>query len=810
MTALLETMAANAILAAILALIIFGVTRFVKKPAAVYWLWMLVLLKLVTPPLVQVPLKLEIAQKSNDEAATVTPSLEKFPATQQAVFPVAEASGNLTGILPVDIPNEAFAIPKLPVEKIDKPEAELFVEEYVFSPAVTPDESPTNTLRKRPRRWSWNFLVGSIWLIGAGFWFALAAFRIFRFERFIRQTVPASQRLQSEAQELARCFGLRQCPQVLLVEGRVPPLLWSVGRPPVVVLPMELLDKLKPAEQVMLLAHELAHFRRRDHWFRWFEMLILGLYWWHPVVWWARRQLQQAEEQCCDAWVLWAFPEQAKDYAHALLSTVEFLSVSRSALPNMASGFGTINKVKRRFEMILENNISRRTSGPVRFGLFLFGCLALSLSVRIIQADARQAVSEKTAQSESETKTNTVSDTNESSLPESDSNTSALQTEHKKLLKHMDELVKTLNEDMKHSKVLKDISELVKALNEDKQHKLRAKRQKEAVAELSKLTIYVWQYEPNHLGKLNRRLPAPIRDGFRKALGGDVFSGPSAISINKPLSNEKFQNVLERLKSFPLLKKISYLGGMLRPEQIAKLKSDLPKVKIEPNPNFGYIGNNSNGFSNSSRLQSRSVSRPVVARIGPDGVAFEIIASPVSRSVKDQALQALIMALKDKDSRVRQGAALSLAKIGRSSIEVISAFDDLLRESDDPIMRKTAFVMFFTILPSEKRVPLLVNALKDQNIDLRRTALSALDHTNPHSPEIVTLLFEIIKKERNATVRDSAFRIVEKMKPASDEEVLIFLKALKDEEPKVRALAASALGKIKRRASVGTPSSRSK
>ena len=55
-------------------------------------------------------------------------------------------------------------------------------------------------------------------------------------------------------------------------------------------------------EQDAVLAHELAHLKRRDHWVRRLEAIVLGLYWWYPGAWWARRQLERAEEECCDAW----------------------------------------------------------------------------------------------------------------------------------------------------------------------------------------------------------------------------------------------------------------------------------------------------------------------------------------------------------------------------------------------------------------------------------------------------------------------------------------------------------------------------
>jgi len=47
--------------------------------------------------------------------------------------------------------------------------------------------------------------------------------------------------------------------------------------------------------------------------------LSVDLYWWCPLVWWAQRELREAEEECCDAWVLWALPGSAARYAHALV-----------------------------------------------------------------------------------------------------------------------------------------------------------------------------------------------------------------------------------------------------------------------------------------------------------------------------------------------------------------------------------------------------------------------------------------------------------------------------------------------------------
>jgi hypothetical protein len=154
-----------------------------------------------------------------------------------------------------------------------------------------------------------------------------------------------------------------------------------------VILPADLLDCLAPDEQITLLAHELAHARRRDHWVRWLEFVVTGVYWWLPVVWWARRRLGEAEEQCCDAWVVWMLPAAAKVYARALLQTVDFLD-TRPALPPAASGLGHLYLLKRRLTMIVHERLSPRLPWPVHAGTVLLGMLILPMAPQRLQADS--------------------------------------------------------------------------------------------------------------------------------------------------------------------------------------------------------------------------------------------------------------------------------------------------------------------------------------------------------------------------------------------------------------------------------------
>src|SRR5262249_30208315 len=106
------------------------------------------------------------------------------------------------------------------------------------------------------------------------------------------------------------------------------------GRGTVVLFPRELLVRLVPEARDTLLAHELAHFLRRDHWVRVLEFVATGLYWWHPAVWLARAGIAAAEGECCDAWVVGGLAASPRRYAEALLATVDFAAeLRRPCLP---------------------------------------------------------------------------------------------------------------------------------------------------------------------------------------------------------------------------------------------------------------------------------------------------------------------------------------------------------------------------------------------------------------------------------------------------------------------------------------------
>jgi hypothetical protein len=110
------------------------------------------------------------------------------------------------------------------------------------------------------------------------------------------------------------------------------------------------------------------------------------LYWWNPICWWARHELREAEEQCCDAWVMWALPGSFKKYASALLEAVEFVSVRPSA-PLLASGMGQFGDLRRRLTMLKQGEVARALTWSGLAAACGAGALLLSIAPTLAQSN---------------------------------------------------------------------------------------------------------------------------------------------------------------------------------------------------------------------------------------------------------------------------------------------------------------------------------------------------------------------------------------------------------------------------------------
>jgi Zn-dependent protease with chaperone function len=105
--------------------------------------------------------------------------------------------------------------------------------------------------------------------------------------------------LQARVASLAKRLGLRRPVRLMESAALVGPIAFGWWRP-TIGLPQDFFARHSQAEQDTMLAHELAHLAARDPlWLALADALSAAL-WWHPAVWWLRRQFRVASETAAD------------------------------------------------------------------------------------------------------------------------------------------------------------------------------------------------------------------------------------------------------------------------------------------------------------------------------------------------------------------------------------------------------------------------------------------------------------------------------------------------------------------------------
>ena len=139
-------------------------------------------------------------------------------------------------------------------------------------------------------------------------------------------------RVERRCCRIGRRYGLSREP--VLLQSDHPSLVatWGVLRPQV-MLPSG--ARTWPEERVrIVLAHELAHIRRRDWLLQIGAELLRSIYWFNPVLWLGCSRLRHESEQACDDAVL-SLDIEPSAYARHLVELAR--SLSRAA-PSVAAG----------------------------------------------------------------------------------------------------------------------------------------------------------------------------------------------------------------------------------------------------------------------------------------------------------------------------------------------------------------------------------------------------------------------------------------------------------------------------------------
>ncbi len=265
-----------------------------SRPHLAYLLWMLVIVKCLTPPLAASRTGVfswALAQRPQVEARVQSPERPKQHERQP--------------------PQESFPLEPMP--------AMVPLEKEVASPPVAPAtieavESPS---------FSTEAILFGLWALGAITLCSYVGLKWVRFRNRVRRsTVSSPDWLHAEVEQLSASLGLRRVPRILICEAPLGPLSMGLWRPRI-VLPAALVDPSNGGSLQPVLAHELVHIRRGDVVLGYGQLAAQILWWFHPLVWWANREARRERERCCDETVLARLTFSPASYARTLIDVLD-------------------------------------------------------------------------------------------------------------------------------------------------------------------------------------------------------------------------------------------------------------------------------------------------------------------------------------------------------------------------------------------------------------------------------------------------------------------------------------------------------
>ena len=171
----------------------------------------------------------------------------------------------------------------------------------------------------------WLAVFANIWVLGAAAMALWALISWLRVRRQVRESIPAQE-------------GVYLCDRICS------PFLFGLLRPKI-YLPSE----LDGGARRYVIAHERAHLRRRDHWWKPLGFVLLAVNWFNPLLWLAYLLLCRDIELACDEKVVRNYTvEEKKAYSAALLGC----SVNSRRITACPLAFGEVG-VKQRVKSVL-------------------------------------------------------------------------------------------------------------------------------------------------------------------------------------------------------------------------------------------------------------------------------------------------------------------------------------------------------------------------------------------------------------------------------------------------------------------------
>ncbi|MBN2456554.1 MAG: right-handed parallel beta-helix repeat-containing protein [Sedimentisphaerales bacterium] len=221
-------------------------------------------------------------------------------------------------------------------------------------------------------------------------WFAivsgLAVFALacnFRLWRIIKSQRPLTEgRILDLLEDCKSKMGIQTILGIVVTDKIKSPALFGVIRPRL-LLPKGMLETLSAEQLRYIFLHELAHLKRHDIYLGWLMVGLQVLHWFNPLVWLAFSQMRADRELACDSLVLSTTgADKSQAYGQTLVNLFRDFS-GLQYVPGIAGVLENKSQLKRRITMI-----ARFKKGSYKWSILAVAVLAVFACVALTNAQA--------------------------------------------------------------------------------------------------------------------------------------------------------------------------------------------------------------------------------------------------------------------------------------------------------------------------------------------------------------------------------------------------------------------------------------
>ena len=224
------------------------------------------------------------------------------------------------------IPSAETVSPSIMMETAPSVQTGVPALDQVINPVIDHSLSPAPGASANPLQ-IWISVMAAVWLAGAAALLLYSAISYWRLRRRVREAVI-----------------LRDRDNIYQSENAGSPFVLGIIQPKI-YLPYS----VDSGALAYVIAHEQAHIRRGDHWWKPLGFLLLTVHWFNPLLWLSYILLCRDIELACDERVIREMGnEQRADYTHALVSC----SVSRRSIAACPLAFGEVG-IKERVKSVM-------------------------------------------------------------------------------------------------------------------------------------------------------------------------------------------------------------------------------------------------------------------------------------------------------------------------------------------------------------------------------------------------------------------------------------------------------------------------